>query len=79
MTTSISLEQAQAKLDALMAANAAGALSVRYGDRQVVNYATRKEFLDELNYWAGLVARLQRLAAGRSQTGFAVADFRCGQ
>lgn len=72
----ITQDQAQAKLDALMAASNSGAMSVRYGDRQVVNFASRKEMLDEINYWSRIVSGFQRVAQGESRHGFALASFR---
>ena len=47
----ITLAQAQAKLDALMAANESASLSVRYADRQVT-YRSAGEIIDLINYTA---------------------------
>lgn len=72
----ITLEVAQARLDALLTSSASGRLSTRFADRQTVYYNSRKEMLDEITYWSRIVAQLQRTAAGQSQHGFVLADLR---
>lgn len=71
----ITLAQAQAKLDALMAANESASLSVRYADRQVT-YRTASEIIGLINFWSGKVAQLSRAAAGRPRLAVRMADFR---
>lgn len=71
----ITLAQAQAKLDALMAANESASLSVRYADRQVT-YRSAGEIIDLINYWRREVARLSRVAAGRPSLSVRLADLR---
>jgi len=71
----ITLAQAQAKLDALMAANESASLSVRYADRQVT-YRSAGEIIDLINYWRSEIATLERRAAGRSGLSYRLASFR---
>lgn len=71
----ITLEQAQAKLDALMEAQASETLMVRFGERSVT-YRTGQEIIDQINYWSRVVTELRRVASGASRHGYAVADFR---
>ena len=81
MSTAITLEQAQANLDALLAAQAAapGSLrSVSIGGRSV-SYASAQEMIEAINYWTRMVGKLQRQADGVSRHGYSVADFRSGR
>lgn len=75
MTAAITLAEAQAKLDALKAAQAGETLTVRYGDRSIT-YRAAQEIIEQINYWARVVTELQRTAVGASRHGYAVADFR---
>lgn len=75
MTTAITQAQAQAKLDALMAASATDTLTVRFGERSVT-YRTVQELQAQINYWARMVTELRRTAIGASRHGYGVADFR---
>jgi multidrug resistance efflux pump len=75
MTAAITLAQAQAQLDALMAAQATSTLTVRYADRSIT-YREAQDIIDQINYWTRLVTELQRTARGASRHGYAVADFR---
>lgn len=72
--SAITLQQARAKLDALMAAEMNNLRSVTIGGR-TVTYGTMKELHDAIDYWSGWVTRLERQASGR-RSGYAVADFR---
>lgn len=75
---SITLAQAQANLDALMAAqagNPSGLRTVSIGGRSV-SYASAQEMLEAINYWTRMVNTLQRRAAGGPRHGYSVADFR---
>jgi hypothetical protein len=71
----ITLAQAQAQLDALLAAQSSQSLSVRYGDRQVT-YRSATEIIDLINYWRREIATLERRAAGRSGLSYRLASFR---
>lgn len=71
----ITLAQAQAQLDALLAAQSSQSLSVRYGDRQVT-YRSATEIIDLINYWRREIATLERRAAGRSGLSYRQASFR---
>lgn len=71
----ITLAQAQAQLDALLAAQSSQSLSVRYGDRQVT-YRSATEIIDLINYWRREIATLERRAAGRSGPSYRLASFR---
>lgn len=78
MSTAITLEQAQANLDALLAAQAAapGSLrSVSIGGRSV-SYASAQEMTEAINYWTRMVNTLSRRAHGNPRHGYSVADFR---
>jgi len=72
---SITVAQAQAQLDALLAAQAGQMLSVSVGGR-TVTYRSLKEVTDAINYWSRLLAQLQRVAAGGPRVGHSLADFR---
>lgn len=75
MTTTISLEQAQAQLDALLAAKASNMLTVSIGGRSVT-YRSAADVLEQINYWTRVIAGLKRQASGLSRHGFSVAGFR---
>jgi hypothetical protein len=75
MTT---LAQAQAQLDALLAAQVTNLRSVSIGGRSV-SYASAQEMIDAINYWERRVSELSRKAAGMSRHGYSVADFRSGR
>lgn len=77
----ITLETAQSILDALLEQRAAGVShfgSVTIGGR-TVTYRTSQDLAAEINYWARVVAGLQRQAGGESRHGFSVANFRSRQ
>lgn len=76
MTTAITLEQAQAQLTAMLAAQSAGNLRSISINGRTTTFATSAEFIDQLNYWTRMVTEFQRRAAGRSRHGFAGASFR---
>lgn len=75
----ITLTQAQQILDALIQAqidDPIGALgSVSVGGR-TVSYKSADELITQTNYWSGVVADLQRKAAGANRHGRSVASFR---
>lgn len=71
----ITLAQAQAQLDALMAANVSQTLTVRYGERSVT-YRNGTEITDLITYWERRVAELSRVAGGEYRTSVRLADFR---
>jgi hypothetical protein len=74
--SAITLEQARAKLDALMAAAEVGNFrSVSIGGR-TVTYGTLQELQSAIDSWAGWVTRLERQAAGGGRARVALADFR---
>ena len=78
MSTAITLAQAQAQLDALMAAQANNLRAVSIGGRSV-SYASAQEMIDAINYWTRMVNDLSRRADGVARHGFSVADFRSGR
>lgn len=71
----ITLAQAQAQLDSLLATQASGMLSVSIGGRSVT-YRSSRDLQDAITYWARLVAQLTRTAAGGPRIGHSLADFR---
>jgi hypothetical protein len=71
----ITLVQAQAQLDGLLAAQMSQMLSVSIGGR-TVTYRSLKEISDAIAQWSRIVAQLQRVAGGGSRHGYAAADFR---
>ena len=71
----ITLAQAQANLDSLLAAQAGQMLSVSIGGR-TVTYRSLKEVTEAINYWSRMVTQLTRTAAGGTRHGYALADFR---
>lgn len=75
---SITTTQAQANLDALLAASASGMLSVRIGERSVT-YRSMDELLSAIRFWQAKLAELQRKAAGGSRHSFGVASFGSGR
>lgn len=74
----MTLEQAQAQLDALLAAQASNLRSVSIAGRSV-SYASTQEMIDAINYWERRVNELSRRAAGINRQGYSVADFRSGR
>lgn len=74
----ITLAQAQAQLDALMAATASQTLTVRYGER-AVTYRNAGEIIELITYWERRVAELSRVAGGEYRTSIRLADFRRSQ
>jgi len=74
-TMNITLAQAQANLDSLLAAQAGQMLSVSIGGR-TVTYRSLKEITEAINYWSRMVTQLTRTAAGGTRHGYALADFR---
>jgi len=72
----ITLEKAQAALDALVAAQieSAGTASVSI-DGKTVTYSSLADIIEGINYWQGVVTRLQRIGAGGSSLGYSVASF----
>jgi hypothetical protein len=79
MSTAITLEQAQAQLAAMLAAQSAGNLRSITINGRTTTFATTAEFLEQLNYWVRMVTEFQRRAAGRSRHGYAGASFRSPQ
>jgi hypothetical protein len=71
----MTLEQAQAQLDALLAAQVSNLRTVSIAGRSV-SYASAQEMIDAINYWQRQVTILSRQAAGLSRHGYSVADFR---
>lgn len=69
----ITLTQAQANLDALLAVQAGSMASVSIGGR---SYTSRSasDLIALINFWSRQVAVLSRAASGQSRHGFAVAD-----
>jgi hypothetical protein len=67
------LAQAQAQLDAWLAASTAVAASQSYsvGDRQLTR-ADAADIADQIKFWNGEVNRLTRAASGRRRTRYAV-------
>lgn len=70
----ITLEQAQAQLDALLAAQASRVLEVRTGDR-AVRYASLKEIAEQVTYWQRIVRQLTAESVGNPSTSYRLADF----
>jgi hypothetical protein len=70
----ITLEQAQAQLDALLAAESGNMLTVSIGGR-TVTYDTAEQRTAQVNYWQRVVAGLKRKAGGLSHHGMSVARF----
>lgn len=73
--SAITLEQAQAQLAALLAAQASNMSTVSIAGRSV-SYRSMGEITDAINYWTRMVNVLQRQAAGINRHGYRVADFR---
>lgn len=76
--TGITQAQAQAQLDALLAAQTNNLLSISIGGR-TVTYRTAKDLLEAINYWSRVLAGIQRNAAGQSRHGMSAASFRSTQ
>lgn len=74
----ITLEQAQAQLDALLAAQVGMTLTVSIGGRSV-SYRSMSEMIDAVNYWQRIVLQLSRKASKQSTTSYRLADFRSRQ
>ena len=77
----ITQTNAQAILDALLAAqlvgaNPFGSVSVA-GDSY--SYRSAEDLQKQINYWSRVVAGLQRTAGGESRHGFAVSSFQTRQ
>lgn len=66
--------QAQAQLDALMAAQSDNLLGGSVGGRSF-QFRSAEDLQAQINYWSRIVAGFQREAAGRSRHGFSVAKF----
>jgi hypothetical protein len=73
--STITLEQAQAQLAALMAAQASNLRAVSIAGRSV-SYASMAEMIEAINYWTRMVNILSRQADGVARHGYRVADFR---
>lgn len=77
----ITLTNAQQILDALLVAQATGANP--FGSVSVAGdsytYRDGQDLTNQINYWARVVAGLQRAAAGESRHGFVVSNFQSRQ
>lgn len=67
-------EQAQAQLDALIAATSSNLLTVTIGGRSVV-YRSAQDLQAQINYWQRIVTGFDRVTAGQSRHGFSVPSF----
>jgi hypothetical protein len=67
----ITLAQAQAQLDALLAAQVGAELTVRFGERSVT-YQSMEDLLKAIDYWNRMVTQLRR----GSRVSYSVAGFR---
>lgn len=76
--STITLEQAQAQLAALLAAQGSNLRTVSIAGRSV-SYASAGEMIEAINYWTRMVNNLSRQADGISRHGYSVADFRSGR
>ena len=76
--STITLEQAQAQLTALLGAQASNLRTVSIGGRSV-SYASAGEMIEAINYWTRMVNTLQRQSDGIARHGYSVADFRSGR
>lgn len=74
----ITQAQAQANLDALLAAQSNNILSVSIGGR-TVSYRNMADLTAAINYWSRVLAGLQRKASGQSRHGMSAASFRSSQ
>ncbi len=74
----MTLDQAQAQLDALLAAQASNLRTVSIAGRSV-SYASAQEMIDAITFWQRMVNNLSRTAAGLPRHGYSVADFRSGR
>lgn len=74
--SAITLAQAQAMVDALMASQGAtGPVMISIHGR-TVTYSTPAEFQASLNYWIRMVNLLSRRRDGMPRQGYSVVDFR---
>jgi hypothetical protein len=73
--TMITVAQAQAQVDALLAAQQGGMLSVSIAGR-TVTYRSLKDLTEALTYWTRVLAQAKRVQSGASRHGYAAADFR---
>lgn len=67
-------EQAQAQLDALLAAVSSNMLTVSIGGRSVT-YRSAEDLQASINYWERIVAGFIRQAGGLSRHGISLANF----
>lgn len=74
----ITQAQAQANLDALLAAQSSNLLTTSIGGR-TVTFRTTKDLVEAINYWSRVLAGIQRQAAGLSRHGMSAAAFRTKQ
>ena len=74
--SAITLAQARAQRDALLASQAAGSLQSISIHGRTVTYASAAEFQEQLNWWIRVVSELERVASGRNRHGVSHADFR---
>lgn len=74
----ITEEQAQANLDALVAAQSSNLLSVSIGGR-TVTYRTTADLTAAINFWVRVLNGIKRKAAGASRHSMAAAAFRSNQ
>ncbi len=70
----ITLEQAQARLDALLSAES---LSVRIGDRQIQEFSSHADLDASIARWSRIVRNLTAQQSGQP-TGYSLADFSHG-
>jgi len=78
MTTNISLSDAQAILDALIAAqkeDSIGALDSISVNGRSYSFKSADDLIKMINYWSGIIAQLKRSAAGASTFGRSAAIF----
>ena len=78
MTTNISLSDAQAILDALIAAqkeDSIGALDSISVNGRSYSFKSADDLIKMINYWSGIIAQLKRRAAGASTFGRSAAIF----
>lgn len=76
--TGITQAQAQAQLDALLAAQANNILSTSIGGR-TVSFRSSADLIEAINYWSRVLAGIQRTAAGQSRHSLSAAAFRSRQ
>lgn len=73
--TGITLEQAEAQLAALLAAQSGNTLSVSIGGRSV-SYRNLGELTAAITFWQRMVVQLARSRDGVGSTSYKAADFR---